>query len=236
MDQLRVEHVTHRYENDKGEVNTVLRDVSFTWLKGESLALMGESGSGKSTLARLCIGLETPSEGQILFDGEPTGGWKYRKWRARRREIQAVFQDANGTLNPQRSVYQNMSEALVNLTDMGKEERKKTLLALMAQTGLSPELLKTPVRKLSGGEQRRISLLRALALHPDFLVLDEVTSGLDLISTDSVLTLLEEYRARFGCSYLFITHDWKQASRLCSRVIMIEKGVFTKEAKEREET
>ena len=106
----------------------------------------------------------------------------------------------------------------------------------MGHTGLEERLLQTPVRKLSGGEQRRVSLLRALALRPDFLVLDEVTGGLDLISADAVLTLLERYREQFGCSYLFITHDWTQASRLADRVLMIETGKLTKEgsAKERE--
>ena len=236
MDHLAVERVTHRYQNDKGAVHTVLRDFSFVWNKGESLALMGESGSGKSTLARLCIGLERPSEGRILLGGEDTSSWGYREWRRHRSRIQAVFQDAAGTLNPRRSVLQNMEEGLINLTGYGREERRRVLKELMGHTGLEERLLQTPVRKQSGGEQRRVSLLRALALRPDFLVLDEVTGGLDLISADAVLTLLERYREQFGCSYLFITHDWTQASRLADRVLMIENGKLMTDAaaKERE--
>lgn len=230
MEGVAVEHVTHSYrEDDRGKTFIALRDISLTWQAGESLALMGESGSGKSTLARLCIGLETPASGRILLDGEDTTFWRFRDWQKHRVKLQAVFQDASGTLNPKRSVYQNMEEALINLTEQNAAQRRAVLEELMEHTGLEPSLLKTPVRQLSGGEQRRISLLRALSVHPDYLVLDEVTSGLDLISADAVLSTLEAYRNKFGCSYLFITHDWSNAGRLADRVLMIEDGMLKKE-------
>lgn len=230
MDGIVADHVTHSYQNDRGDTLTVLKDVSLRWPKGESVALMGESGSGKSTLARLCIGLERPSQGKISLDGEDTSGWKFRDWRKRRPRLQAVFQDASGTLNPKRTVYQNMEEALIDLTTQTAVQRRGVLEDLMERTGLDRGLLKTPVRRLSGGEQRRIALLRALSVHPNYLVLDEVTSGLDLISADAVLSTLEAYRAEYGCSYLFITHDWNHASRLADRVLMMKNGVLVKEA------
>lgn len=230
MEGIIINHVTHSYQSERGDTMTVLKDVNLHWQKGESLALMGESGSGKSTLARLCIGLERPTNGMILLNGEDTTNWKFRKWRKHRSRLQAVFQDASGTLNPKRSVYQNMEEALINLTEQNAAQRRSVLEKLMEHTDLDQALLKTPVRRLSGGEQRRVSLLRALSVHPDYLVLDEVASGLDLISADAVLTTLENYRKIFCCSYLLITHDWDHASRLTDRVLTMESGILKREA------
>jgi ABC-type dipeptide/oligopeptide/nickel transport system ATPase subunit len=100
----------------------------------------------------------------------------------------------------------------------------------MEQTGLSQSLLDTPVRRLSGGEQRRLALLRSLSISPEFLILDEVTAGLDLISTEAVLQLLEEYEQEHDCAYLVITHDLQIASRLCEVIYEIEHGKITKKA------
>lgn len=107
---------------------------------------------------------------------------------------------------------------------------KKRIAELMEQTGLSQSLLDTPVRRLSGGEQRRLALLRSLSISPEFLILDEVTAGLDLISTEAVLQLLEEYEQEHDCAYLVITHDLQIASRLCEVIYEIEHGKITKKA------
>lgn len=100
----------------------------------------------------------------------------------------------------------------------------------MEQTGLRKDLLDTPVRKLSGGEQRRLALLRSLSISPEFLVLDEVTAGLDSISTESVLEVLEKYEQKHDCAYLVITHDLQIASRLCGVIYKIEHGKIIKKA------
>ena len=102
--------------------------------------------------------------------------------------------------------------------------------ALLVLTRMGSPLLPVPVRQLSGGEQRRLSLLRALSIYPQFLVLDEVTSGLDLLSTDAVLQVLERYHEEFGCAYLLITHDRQTAYRISSRILELNQGVFVREA------
>ena len=181
-------------------------------------------------MARLMIGLERPSEGRILINGVDTTKWSLREWRKYRGKIQAVFQDTGGTLNPSWSTSQNVEEALVNLTDFSSSQRKKRIAELMEQTGLSQSLLDTPVRRLSGGEQRRLALLRSLSISPEFLILDEVTAGLDLISTEAVLQLLEKYEQEHDCAYLVITHDLQIASRLCEIIYEIEHGKITKKA------
>ncbi len=207
---------------------TALDGVSLALGKGECIALLGESGSGKSTLARLLIGAEKPTSGEILLDGEDVAGWSYRAWRKKRRKIQAVFQDASGTLNPMLSVYHNLEEALVNLTDLSRAERRARLYGLMELTGLGRELLRVPVRQISGGEGRRLSLLRALSVIPDYLVLDEVVSGLDLISADRVLSVLERYKREHACACIFITHDMDSALRIADRALEMREGKITR--------
>lgn len=230
MEKIELNDVSRRYTDSRGERFTALENVSMTWNRGESIAIMGESGGGKSTLARLMIGLERPSSGSILFDGESTTQWNFRRWKRRRTELQAVFQDAGGTLSLGRNVLQNAEEALCNLTALTRSQRRARIAELMENMELEPRLLNVPVNRLSGGEQRRMGLLRSLAVQPQFLILDEVTAGLDLISADAVLRVLENYQAEHSCCYLVITHDLSTASRLCSRLYTIENGRVLRES------
>lgn len=224
MDGLLIQDVSQTYPDGTKEGFPALRDINIRLPKGENLAIEGESGSGKSTLARLLLGLEKPAGGVILIDGEDITKWNYTTWKKHRKKIQAVFQDSTGTLNPARSVYQNVEEALVNLTDYSRRERRERINDLMDVVKIKRSLLHTPVRQLSGGEQRRLSLLRAILVEPDYLILDEVTSGLDLISADAVLTLIEKFTRLHHCSCIFITHNQEYAMRIASRIIIMKNG------------
>lgn len=117
-----------------------------------------------------------------------------------------------------------MEEALRNLTKLSSGERKQRILELMDLTATSRKLLDTPTKNLSGGEQRRVALLRALAVRPDYLILDELTSGLDLISQKAIREVLEAYHREYRCSYFLITHDMKFAYRLSQRIYELESG------------
>ena len=224
MEQIAVTHVSKDFPDASGKPFSALRDISFVWTKGENISLMGESGSGKSTMARLLIGLDRPTQGKILMDGEDTSKWSYNQWRRHRTKVQAVFQDATGSLNRQFSVARNLEDALRNLTKLTSQERKARILELMDLTATSRKLLDTPARNLSGGEQRRVALLRALAVRPDYLILDELTSGLDLISQKAIREVLEAYHREYRCSYLLITHDMKFAYSLSQRIYELERG------------
>ena len=224
MGEIVIQNVNQVYHNaNQGDFNA-LSDINLHLCKGESLAIEGESGSGKSTLARLLIGIEKPTSGKILLDGEDITCWNYRTWKQHRKKIQAVFQDATGSLNRQFSVARNLEEALRNLTKLASQERKARILELMDLTATSRKLLDTPARNLSGGEQRRVALLRALAVRPDYLILDELTSGLDLISQKAIREVLEAYHREYRCSYLLITHDMKFAYSLSQRIYELEHG------------
>ena len=162
MEGFVVDRVSKTYIDETQRPFQVLHEVSFSWSAGENIAILGESGSGKSTLARLLIGIEKPTSGIITWNGEDISRWKASAWREKRKHIQAVFQDASGTLNPARSVYSNVEEALRNLTKLDKQQRRGRIGELMELTHMDSHLLRVPVRQLSGGEQRRLSLLRAL--------------------------------------------------------------------------
>ena len=230
MDSIELKDVSRTYYDAQGNSFRALDHISLLWEAGQSIAIMGESGSGKSTLARLLVGLERSSEGMVRLNGEDTTRWGFSKWRKHRAAVQAVFQDASGTLNPARSTERNVEEALCNVTRLPPDQRRQKIAELMELTGLRKELLATPVRKLSGGEQRRLALLRSLSVDPTFLVLDEVTAGLDLIATEAVIKLLQKYQQQKGCAYLVITHDIKIASRLCDSIYEIEYGRITRKA------
>ena len=159
-----------------------------------------------------------------MLDGENIAKWSYGQWRSHRTKIQAVFQDATGSLNRRRSVEHNLEEALRNLTKLSSQERKQRILELMDLTATNRKLLDTPTKNLSGGEQRRVALLRALAVRPDYLILDELTSGLDLISQKAIREVLEAYHREYRCSYFLITHDMKFAYRLSQRIYELESG------------
>lgn len=140
MDGLIAEHISKTYAGTHGLSFAALRDVSIRLEPGSFTSLVGESGSGKSTLARLLVGLEAPDQGAIFLDGEDTSGWSTEDWRKRRTKLQAVFQDASGTLNPMRSVRSNVEEAMVNLTSLSKRQRRERVGELMELTHMEERL------------------------------------------------------------------------------------------------
>lgn len=224
VDGIIVERVSKVYKTQKDEEFKALQNINLTIEKGKHLAIQGESGSGKSTLARLLVGLEKPTAGSITIDNQEITGWGYSVWREHRKKIQAVFQYASGTLNPVLTVIQNVEEALINLTDLNKKQRRERIYQLMECVKMEKSLLDTPVTQLSGGEQRRLALLRAIAVYPDYIILDEVTSGLDLISSDAVLSLVENSAKLSNCTCILITHNQATAKRVADKIIMMRSG------------
>lgn len=229
MDEIAIKNVSKQYKNPNGRIFNALLDINLKLHSGEFVSLIGQSGSGKSTLAKMILGFEKPDTGRILLNGEDLEQLKKNNTKKIYQKVQAVFQDTNGTLNPKLSVFHNVEESLVNLTKLKLYQRKSKILELMSMVDMDEKLLKTDIRNLSGGEQRRLSLLRALAVHPKFLILDEVVSGLDCISQNLVEKLLKSYHEKYKCGYLFITHDKSSAYRLSDRIIFMDHGKITKQ-------
>jgi ABC-type dipeptide/oligopeptide/nickel transport system ATPase subunit len=224
MEGLLIENISKNY-TIKGHRNLeVLSSVNIHINPGEFVSLLGESGSGKSTLAKLIMGIERPSSGKIILNNQLCDFASHKARKTIYKKIQAVFQDASGTLNPRLSAYHNVEEALVSLTNLSSSDRKFRIKELMDLLEMNESLLKRHVWELSGGEQRRLSLLRALAIKPEYLVLDEVISGLDRQSIQLVEGLLLKCKNDFGCGVIYITHHNKSAYRLSDRILKLKEG------------
>ena len=196
-------------------------DVSLRLRKGEVLGLVGESGCGKSTLARLLLGLEGPTAGQVLIDGEPMVGADARD-RARR--IQPIFQDPYSSLNPRKSVASIVSLPLrVHKVGDPSEWRGKveTMLDLV---GLPRRTIDSYPNQLSGGQRQRVAIARALIMRPEVVVCDEPTSALDVSVQSQILNLLMDLRDELGLTYLFISHDLSVVEHIASRVAVMYLG------------
>jgi peptide/nickel transport system ATP-binding protein len=201
-----------------------LKDVSLRLAHGASTGLVGESGCGKSTLARILIGLDQPTSGELRWLGRATLGFSRAEWRHCWRQVQYVFQDARGALNPRHRLEQIIASPLVNLLDMPSGQRERRVDDLLDQVGLSRRLRKHYPHELSGGQAQRVVLARALAVKPQVLILDEPVSALDVSIQAQILTLLRELRQQLNLTYLFISHDLAVVEQLCDELVVMHRG------------
>ena len=201
-----------------------LAGVSFKLNAGRTLAVVGESGSGKSTLARLLTLIETPTAGALIIDGEDVANADAARRRRLRREIQMVFQNPYGSLNPRQKIGKALEEPLLVNTHMSAAEREAAALAIMAKVGLRPEFKDRYPHMFSGGQRQRIAIARALVLRPKILVLDEPVSALDVSIRAQVLNLLAELQEEFRLAYVFVSHDLSVVRHIADEVMVIYLG------------
>jgi dipeptide transport system ATP-binding protein len=201
-----------------------LDGASFRLESGKTLAVVGESGSGKSTLARLITLIEAPTAGALLIDGEDVAKAGEAKRRRLRREIQIVFQNPYGSLNPRQKVGKALEEPLLVNTRLSALQREAAARDMMAKVGLRPEHYSRYPHMFSGGQRQRIAIARALMLRPKVLVLDEPVSALDVSIRAQVLNLLAELREEFSLAYVFISHDLSVVRRIADEVMVIYLG------------
>ena len=201
-----------------------LGGVSFTLTAGRTLAVVGESGCGKSTLARLLTFIETPTDGALLIDGEDVATADAATRRRLRQEIQIVFQNPYGSLNPRQKVGKALEEPLLVNTDMKAPEREAAARGIMAKVGLRPEYYHRYPHMFSGGQRQRIAIARAIVLRPKILVLDEPVSALDVSIRAQVLNLLAELQEEFSLAYVFISHDLSVVRHIADEVMVIYLG------------
>ncbi len=212
-------HVTYRRPGEKPL--EAVKGVSFTLAAGETLGIVGESGSGKSTIAKALMLLQPASGGEILFCGRNIAQFDRAARAAYRRDVQMVFQDAVGSLNPRMTVRQTLAEALRHAA--GSRFSPDALLDVV---GLSKAVLDQYPRELSGGQCQRASFARALAVEPRVLVADEPVSALDVSVQARILNLLRELRRNLGLSVILIAHDLAVVRNVCDRVCVMHRGLF----------
>ncbi len=202
----------------------VVDEVSLQVRRGETMGLVGESGSGKSTVARMILRLLEPTSGEVWFDGVRLGRLRAGAMRAMRRRMQVVFQDPFAALDPRMRVREILLEPFRIHGERPAEGDGTRLGSMLAEVGLDPSALARYPHEFSGGQRQRINIARALALRPEFLVLDEPVSALDVSVGAQVVNLLQELQRTHGLTYLFISHSMPLVRYLCDRVAVMRRG------------
>jgi len=227
---MEIQEVTRRFGGGRsllGRPNPTVhavQGVSFEVRKGETLGIVGESGCGKSTLAKLLVGLQQPSDGAVLLEGAQVHDPAAFGRRALARRVQYVFQDPLSSLNPRKTIRQILEAPLIHLLGMPAPARRERLAEVMEAVRLRPEFLERYPHEFSGGQAQRIGIARALAAAPEILVLDEPVSALDVSVQAQVLNLLDQLKAEFDLTYVFISHDLAVVESVSDRVMVMYFG------------
>lgn len=227
---LSVRNISKRFVTTTGLIRRkviattqAVDNISFDLHAGETVGLVGGSGSGKSTLARIILRLIEADSGEVWFDGEPITGMAPDRMRLFRRDFQVVFQDPLHSLNPRRTVAENIMRPLLNFGTPRPVARQRAEV-LMHTVGLNPGSIDRYPHEFSGGQCQRIAIARALALKPKLLVLDEPVSALDVSVQAQILNLLKSLQAEFGMAYLFVSHDLGLVRWMCDRTLVMYRG------------
>ncbi len=231
---IEVEGLRKVYQLRKGNFGhedfVAVEGASFTINRGETMALVGESGSGKSTIAKMVLQLERPTAGTIRIDGKDTSKLSRGELFALRSQLQPVFQDPYGSLDPLHNIGNTIMEPL-NIHNVGdRASRRERVLELLDQVALPRSLATRYPNELSGGQRQRVAVARGLALKPEILVLDEAVSALDVLVQAQILDLLAELQRDLGLTYLFITHDLAVVRLIADRVCVMQQGKIVEQA------
>jgi ABC-type oligopeptide transport system ATPase subunit len=229
MPLVDVQHLTKTFTRGgslfgAGRSVRAVEDVSFSIETGETFGLVGESGSGKTTTGRCLLRLIEPTSGAVRFKDDDVLAFGPRRLREARRDMQIVFQDPYASLNPRMRAREIVEEPLVIHGIGTRAERRERAADLFQLVGLDAAYLERYPHQFSGGQRQRIGLARALALNPQFVVLDEPVSALDVSVQAQVVNLLLDLQARLQLTYLFIAHDLRLVEHICRRIAVMYRG------------
>jgi peptide/nickel transport system ATP-binding protein len=221
---LSVEHLVVEYAVG-GNIVHAVSDVSLQVARGETLGLVGESGCGKSTLGRAILQLRKAVSGRVLFDGHDLTAMQGDALRQMRRRVQLIFQDPISSLNPRRRIGDIIAEPLIISGVKDAKRRQQLVGDVLSAVGLDPNpVMGRLPHEFSGGQCQRICIARALVLNPEFIICDEPVSALDVSIRAQILNLLEEMKARYGLTLLFIAHDLAVVKAVSDRVAVMYLG------------
>ncbi|OOE14656.1 ABC transporter ATP-binding protein [Fictibacillus arsenicus] len=192
--------------------------------KGETLGVVGESGCGKSTLGRTILGLESLTEGELVFNGKNISKYSARQLKPFKKEMQMIFQDPYASLNPKQRIGDALEEALIIHTQLSAQARREKVIKLLNEVGLKEEHYERYPHEFSGGQRQRIGIARAISINPSFIVCDEPVSALDVSVQAQVIKLLKDLQEKHALTYLFVSHDLGVVRHLCNRVLVMYLG------------
>ena len=231
---LKVENLGKRYakRNLVGmpQEFLALDSVSLTVSAGATLAIVGESGSGKSTLASCIACLETPTAGNLWFEGRNLAQATESDLRKIRPQIQLIFPDPASALSPRWTILDIVVEPLVLQGKLGRKQRATRAFSLLERVGLAADMAERPAAELSGGQRQRLAIARALTLDPNILILDEALSALDCSTQAQIANLLLELQSSLAMTFLFITHDLTMAAHLADEIAVMSHGRIVEQA------
>lgn len=210
----------------KSSETEILHGINLSVRAGECLGLLGESGCGKSTTARVVLGLEKCG-GEVLYKGKNIRAFGKAAWREYRRNAQVVFQNSNGAVNPRFRAWEIVTEPLSYFEKLPKEALRARARELLDRVGVTGGVLDKLPGQFSGGELQRICIARAIALSPEFIVLDEAVSALDMLNQSRVLELIARLKRETGAAFLFISHDLRVLVKVSDRLAVMQSGRIT---------
>ena len=207
-----------------------VNNVSFDVYEGETFSIVGESGCGKSTTGRLINHLLTPDSGEIWFQGKEISKISQDEMRPIRRDMQMIFQDPAGSLNPRMRISDLIEEPLLIHTNLNKEERMKVVNELLGIVGLSSKHAQRYPHEFSGGQKQRVGIARALTVNPKLIIADEPISALDVSIQAQVLNLLHHLQEKYNLTYVFISHDLSVVEMISDRIAVMYLGFVVETA------
>jgi ABC-type oligopeptide transport system ATPase subunit len=213
-----------------GEIKAV-DDVSFDIEPGQTVGLVGESGSGKTTVGRTMLKLTPATSGQVLYEGRDILPMGEAEFRPLRKDMQMIFQDPFGSLNPRMTIGAILAEPLeIHFPQMSKDDRRERVAELLRLVGLPADAMGRYPHEFSGGQRQRIGIARALAVKPKFIVCDEPVSALDVSVQAQIVNLLQDLQEQLGIAYLFIAHDLAVVEHVSDHVIVMHRGKIVESA------
>lgn len=221
---LQVKDLRVNFTQGKGKVFQALKGVRLNIQPGETVGLVGESGSGKTTVGRVILGLTEATSGQIIFDGEDITQANRARRRALGRDIQVVFQDPYGSLNPARTVGDTLAEPLLSDKSLSPKDIQQRIAEVLQRVGMPTDTAQRFPGQFSGGQRQRIAIARAVIAKPRLIVCDEPVSALDLSVQAQVLNLLKELQQNMGLAMLFISHDLTVVRHVSHRTVVLYRG------------
>lgn len=224
---LSVEHLKKYFQVGRDGILKAVDDVSFQIYKGETLGMVGESGCGKTTCGRTSIGLYDKTEGQVLYKGIDVHNLSKKDRKKFKKEVQMVFQDPYGSLNPRMTVSDIIGEGIdIHHLAKNKVERQEMIFKYLDMVGLNREHANRFIHEFSGGQRQRVGIARALAVQPEFIVLDEPISALDVSIQAQIVNLLIDLQKKMGLTYLFVAHDLSMIKHISDRVAVLYLGTL----------